>query len=342
MGEFETIARIRQMAEKIGTFKPVSLGIGDDCCLLEAAGDEEFALSTDAFVEGVHFRLDYFDYYQVGVKAAAASLSDLAAMGAEPAGALAAVSIRREDAETAIEDLAGGLIETCGRYDCPLVGGDLTASPGPLVVTVTVAGRVKKGQAILRSTAQPGDEIWVSGTPGDAGAVLAVLEQRRKSKTASLPEFDSTLLGRLLSPIPRLAEARLLRQAGPPTAMIDISDGLAADLNHILEDSGLGALLFARKFPLGEFQQSVAAVLGLPKDHFFLHGGEDYELLLTIPPGVLSKDAGDVREITGTALHRIGRLTGKKGELIVQREDGRFEALRKTGFDHFSSIHSGR
>ena len=330
------------MAEKIGSFKPVSLGIGDDCCLLEAAGDEEFALSTDAFVEGVHFRLDYFDYYQVGVKAAAAALSDLAAMAAEPAGALAAVSIPSERAETALEDLAGGLIETCARYDCPLIGGDLTASPGPLVVTVTVAGRVKKGKAVLRSTAHPGDEIWVSGNPGDAGAVLAVLEQRRKSKSAALPEVESTMLNRLLSPVPRLAEARLLRQIGPPSAMIDISDGLAADLNHVLEASGLGALLFARKFPLSEFSQSVAAVQGLPKDFYFLYGGEDYELLFSMPPGVLSRDAEDVREITGTALHRIGRLTDKKGELIVQREDGSFKPLRKTGFDHFSSIHTGR
>ncbi len=336
MGEFEQIANIRRLAEK--TALPggsVRLGIGDDCCLVAASSDEEIALSTDTIVEGVHFRLDYFSYYQIGVKAAAAAISDLAAMAAEPVGSLAAVSISQTAGENALEELARGLVETCKKYGCPLLGGDLTRSPAPLVATVTVIGKLPAGAAIRRSTARVGDEIWVTGSPGDAGAVLAVLEST-PAAAGPRPQVTEEQASRLHEPVPRLAEARLLREAGIPTAMIDISDGVAADLNHILENSGCGALLFGNRLHVSDFSRSVAGDLELAPEYFFLYGGEDFELLFTAPEGAMKEHLASLKEKSGTSFSLIGRITEKTGELSIKREDGRMEVLEKTGFDHFN------
>jgi len=335
VGEFEHIAKIRRLAEK--TTLPgesVRLGIGDDCCLVAAGSDQEFALSTDTIVEGVHFRLDYFSYYQVGVKAAAAAISDLAAMAAEPVGSLAAVSISESAAESALEDLASGLIDTCEKYGCPLLGGDLTRSPSPLVATVTVIGKLPAGTAIRRSTARPGDEIWVTGSPGDAAAVLAVLENARGG-CGPRPQVTEEQAARLHEPVPRLAEARLLRNYGLATAMIDISDGVAADLNHILESSGCGALLFGDRLPVSEFSRSVAGNLALRPEHFLLYGGEDFELLFTSGQQAVQKHLAGLRKKSHTSFTLIGRITDKIGELAIIRENGRLEQVEKTGFDHF-------
>jgi len=337
VGEFEKIANIRRLAGKtpLPLGGSVSLGIGDDCCLVAAGSDEELALSTDTIVEGVHFRLEYFSYYQVGVKAAAAAISDLAAMAAEPVGSLIAVSISETAGENALEELARGLIATCEKYGCPLLGGDLTRSPAPLVATVTVIGKLPAGAAIRRSTARAGDEIWVTGSPGDAGAVLALLENARGGRGPA-PRLAEEHVSRLHEPVPRLAEARLLRESNLATAMIDISDGVVADLNHILENSGCGAILCSSRLPVSEFSRSVARKMGLGQEHFFLYGGEDFELLFTAPKGAVQKHLAGLKEKTGTAFTMIGRITDNIGELSISREDGRLEPLGKTGFDHFN------
>ena len=336
MDEFEKIANIRSLAEKVRLPDGiVRLGIGDDCCLVASDSDEEFALSTDTIVEGVHFRLEYFSYYQVGVKAAAAAISDLAAMAAEPVGSLAAVSISETAGENALEELARGLIATCEKYNCPLLGGDLTRSPAPLVASVTVIGKLPAGSAIRRSTARAGDEIWVTGSPGDAGAALAVLESARGGR-GPRPQVPEEQASRLHEPVPRLAEAHLLREYELATAMIDISDGIVADLNHILENSGCGAVLDSNKLPVSEFSHSVARELGLKPEHFVLYGGEDFELLFTARQGAVKEHLAGLKEKTGTSFTLICRITGNIGELSLSLEDGRLEPLEKTGFDHFN------
>jgi len=335
LGEFETISNIRHLAQKVKLSDAVPLGIGDDCCLLTPGEDEELALSTDSIVEDVHFRFSYFNYYQVGVKAMAAALSDLAAMAARPLGALVSVSIKTAAAGTELGQLARGLIDSGARFSCPLIGGDLTTSPGPLVVNVTVVGRVKKGCAIKRSTARIGDQIWVTGTPGDSAAVLARFEKVASGESAALPQPDESSIMRFLEPVPRLNEAFLLENTGALSAMIDISDGLVADLNHILEESAVGAVLFGESLPVSEFSKAMARALRLPPDHFCLYGGEDYELLFTAAPGFISEHRQRLEEKTGTKLSLIGEITGNRGQLQVARAHGRLETIRKKGFDHF-------
>jgi thiamine-monophosphate kinase len=336
LGEFETIAWIKRLAEKVPSSAWVRVGIGDDCCVIAPDAGWELVLSTDAVVEGVHFRLDYFDCFQVGAKAMGSALSDLAAVAAEPVGALVTVSVDDKRPGAALESLARGLIDTGARYGCPLIGGDLTASPGPLIVNVTVIGRARCGCPVLRSGARPGDEIWVTGSPGDAAAVLACLEAGLRGEDGALPVPDRPTRDRLLCPTPRIREARLIYEAGPPGAMIDISDGLAADLGHILEASGVGALLDRGCLPASGFSRSVAQAIGLPPEHFLLHGGEDYELCFTVPPGLPAERIAGLEKTAEAALTRIGEITSERGVLALREPDGRVVPLSKSGYDHFS------
>jgi thiamine-monophosphate kinase len=342
LGEFEIIANIRKAAESLQSSGMVSLGIGDDCCLLVQNPEEEIAASTDTVVEGTHFRFSYFSHYQAGAKAMAAALSDLAAMAASPAAALATVVMPYGKGAAEVEELALGLIETGAKFGCPLSGGDLTSGNGPMVITVTVLGTVTKGGAVLRSGAEAGDEIWVTGRPGDAAAVLTFLEAGAEATQAKLPEPSQELRNKCLQPSPRLKEALLLAGIGPPSSMIDISDGLAADLGHLLESSSVGARLFSESFPVSDYSRSMAESRGKSSEHFFLYGGEDYELCLTAPPGLLSGALDPLKETSGCLLSRIGVITGESGKLVLERPGGGLEEIEKKGYDHFAESSSER
>ncbi|HLA41045.1 MAG TPA: thiamine-phosphate kinase [Candidatus Glassbacteria bacterium] len=336
MGEFEAIERIRRLAERRKQGGRIALGIGDDCCLIEGDSGELFAVSTDSSVENVHFRLDYFTLRQAGYRAVVTAISDLAAMAAEPVCLVAAASVSAASGEAAVSELAEGLVEAAERYLCPLTGGDLTSSPGPLFICVTVIGRCERGQAITRSGATPGDEIWVSGTPGDAAAVLAVAERVRAGAADPLPELSLEYRDRLIAPEARVAEALELMQAARPTAMIDVSDGVAADLGHILEASGCGAELDQWLLPVSDYSRTIAADQGYEPEHFFLRGGEDYELLFSVPAGALDKSLASLYEKTGTDFTKIGRITDRSGELLLVSASGEKIKIEKTGFNHFA------
>ena len=339
MGEFEAIERIRRLAARQKTGGRIVLGIGDDCCLVEGAGGEQLAISTDSSVEDVHFRIDYFTIRQAGYRAAVSSISDLAAMAAEPVCMVAAASVSARLGESAVDELAAGLVEAAERYGCPLTGGDLTASPGPLMITVTVIGRCASGTAVTRAGAGPGDEVWVTGTPGDAAAVLSTIERVLSGNPDPSPELTRRCRDRLIAPEARVREALELTRICRPTAMIDISDGVAADLGHILEASGCGAELEEKSLPVSEYSRSVASSRGLAPEHFFLHGGEDYELLFTMPAGSLDRLLAGLSSRTGTVFTRIGRITDRAGALVLVAADGEKMNIEKKGFDHFSKLY---
>lgn len=336
MREFELIGDIRGLSAATPLPPHVRVGIGDDCCVFRPLCADELVLSVDAAVEGVHFRLDWTDYYHAGARATAAALSDLAAMAAEPLGVLATVSIPASTNDEAVREIARGLIETAGRFGCPLVGGDLTASPGPLMISLTVTGKVPQGEAILRSGAAPGQDIWITGEPGESAAVLEYLRRVERGEAGGLPVPDERARGRFHAPLPRIREALMLRGDGPPSAMIDISDGLAADLGHILEASKIGAVLDEAQLPVGEYSPRLARALGLPDRHFLLRGGEDYELCLCAHPGLFERTAPEIERITGTRLTRIGRTTGRTGKLELAHRDGSRSELDLKGYEHFT------
>jgi thiamine-monophosphate kinase len=297
----------------------VRLGVGDDCALLAAAAGEEWAVSTDMLVEGVHFLADV-DPESLGHKSLAVNLSDLAACGATPRCYFLAIALPRID-EAWLADFVRGQNLLADSHHCALAGGDTTRSPSGVTIAITVMGTVPQGHALLRSGARAGDDVWVSGTLGDAALGLAC---RRGEVRLDGPDADR-MIGRLERPLPRVALGERLR--GIATSAIDVSDGLVGDLGHILRRSAVGALIEWPKVPIAD------ALRGLPEDaqrRLALTGGDDYELLFTAPPGHRQNVLAAGAEIGVT---RIGTIRPTGGFVIV---DGQGRPV-DTGaaFDHF-------
>lgn len=319
MGEFELIDRFFKRPAR-----HADLGVGDDCALLSPRPGHQWALSTDMLVEGRHF-LSTVDPARLGHKCLAVNLSDLAACGAEPRAFLLSLSLPRAD-EGWLAGFAHGLLALADAHDCELVGGDTTQ--GPLTISITVIGDVPRGQALLRSGAQPGDDIYVSGHLGDARLALEAFRGR-----ISLPEpVFQTCRARMEQPTPRVALGKALR--GLATAAADISDGLLGDLGHILRQSGVGARL---QVDPCERLLACGAEAELPPDWLrtcVLSGGDDYELVFTAP--VAQRAAVQAAAELGlTPVTRIGEVTATGG-LDVRDGLGRPVTQHFASFDHFA------
>jgi thiamine-monophosphate kinase len=315
IGEFELIERY---LSRLGAHRDdVLLGIGDDAALLRPPPGIELASAIDTIVEGVHFPVG-MPAADIGHRVLAVNLSDMAAMGAEPAWALLTLTLPVAD-EAWLRDFATGLHDLARRHGTALVGGDTTA--GPLMATVAITGFVPPGQALRRSGARPGDEIWVSGTPGDAAAGLAVLQGKLDGPDAIL----EPLRQRFLRPEPRVGLGLCLRSMA--SACIDVSDGLVGDLGKLCESSGVGAELDSTLLPRSSAMRG--AVDPEAARRFTLAGGDDYELLFTLPPG---SDTGLLQRGGGVAVTRIGVIAAAAGIAVDGEPAGR-ELVH--GFDHF-------
>ena len=318
MGEFDLIDRyFKRPARR----QP--LGVGDDCALLAPAPGMQLAVTCDMLVEGRHF-LSTMDPRQLGHKSLAVNLSDLAACGAEPLAFVLALALPQAD-EAWLEPFSRGLLALADQHGCELVGGDTTR--GPLNICVTVFGQVPPGQALLRSGARDGDDVYVSGTLGDARLALEAFRG-----TVSLPgELFQAARARLETPTPRVALGLALR--GIASAAIDVSDGLAGDLGHILEQSRVGARLEADLLP-GLMAAPASAVPRERRLECVLAGGDDYELLFTAAPA----QAGAVAAAAaagGVAVTRIGRIDAGPGLRLVDSA-GLPVPQRYASFDHFA------
>lgn len=324
MGEFDLIARY---FKRPPTQPHVDLGVGDDCALLRPAAGMQLAVTSDMLVEGRHF-LSTVDPFRLGHKSLAVNLSDLAACGARPLAFTLALSLPRAD-ESWLESFSAGLLSLADQYGCELVGGDTTR--GPLNICITAFGEVPRGQALLRSGAQAGDDIYVSGTTGDARLALEVFRG-----SLSLPQqVFVQARARLEQPTPRVGLGLALR--GIATAAIDISDGLLGDLRHILDASGLGATIH-----LPSAATLMAASRGLEGTNltekellqFSLAGGDDYELLFTAPAGshVAVQAAAASGGVRVTHIGTADRLPGVR---LIDGE-GRIQSGNDASFDHFA------
>jgi thiamine-monophosphate kinase len=329
IGEFSLIAAIRRRME--GKYPPeVTHGIGDDCAVLHAQGDVEWVITTDTQVEDVHFRRAWLTPYQIGWRAMAVNLSDIAAMGAQPFGALAALALPATTEAAFFEALLNGMCDLGLQFNCPLIGGNLARDPARLTLTLTVLGSVARGAAIRRGGARPGDDIWVSGRLGGAAAGLRTFLQ-----AVPLPAtIGETLRQRYAQPLPRVAEATFLRASERLTAMIDVSDGLAGDLGHICEESGVGAQIMADALPLEAGVREVAAALGDDVLEYALRGGEEFELCCTAVRGSLVPLVDDFRAQFGIELTRVGSMT-REPSLRLMHADGTEVPLSAQAYDHF-------
>ena len=320
-GEFGLIARIRRGS---GARAGVVLGIGDDAALLRPSSGRLLVACVDALVEGTHFPPGTA-WADVGWKALAVNLSDLAAMGATPRWATLAVSLPRERVEGFLP-LVGGLRRLARRHGVELVGGDTTR--GPLMACVQALGEVPPRGALRRDGARVGDAIVVSGTLGDAAAGLALVQGRLYAGAA---RDAAALRARLDRPQPRVALGIALR--GLASACIDVSDGLAQDLGHVLRASGVGADIDATRLPLSAALRRVLPDAAA-RARLALSGGDDYELCFCIPPRKLARLAALARRLR-LPLACIGAVTARRG-LRVRDVDGARMALSRVGFDHFA------
>ena len=333
MGEFDLIRRyFAQPAAQLwgGAVAPPSLvlGIGDDCALLAPEPGQQLAISSDMLVEGRHFFADV-DPATLGHKALAVNLSDLAAMGATPLGFTLALALPQAD-EAWLAAFSQGLLALAQQHACPLVGGDTTR--GPLNLCITVFGQVPVGQALRRSGAQLGDDIYISGTVGDARLALEALLGHTTLPADALQRTRQ----RLERPAPRLALGQALR--GIATAAADVSDGLLGDLGHILTASGVGAELWPEALrqsaAVSPDVRQQAPELAWP---CILAGGDDYELVFTAPPSA-RQAVQTVAQSTHTTVTRMGRVTAGRGVVLLGVDDqplppGGIPVV--SGFDHF-------
>lgn len=332
MGEFDLIERFFKRPARQAT-----VGIGDDCALLQPRVGTQLAISSDMLVEGRHF-LSTVNPRHLGHKALAVNLSDLAACGAKPLAFTLALALPRAD-EAWLGPFSEGLFALADPHGCELIGGDTTQ--GPLNICITVFGEVPvvsgRSQALLRSGAQAGDDLYVSGTLGDARLALEVF---RGTVSVPSPVFEAARL-RMEAPTPRVALGQALR--GVATSAIDVSDGLLGDLGHVLKQSGVGATVDVDvAIDLIASRPGCTWARGL-KDLeislsqwrcWALTGGDDYELLFTAPPAARDAVAVAAR-VSQTAVTRIGQMDAARGLRLVDRQ-GQSLPNTYTSFDHFA------
>ncbi len=311
MGEKWLIERIRRRV-RVGA--SVATGIGDDCAVLRVPAGHQLLVTTDFTLENVHFRREWHPPEVVGWRCLTRGLSDIAAMGGEPQAAFLSMALDRGVPQKWVNRFLAGLLEGAEQFRVPLAGGDTAQSAGGIQADIVVVGSVPKGTAVLRSGARPGDSIYVTGDLGGSAAAIARMHEGK----VRAADYE-----RHFHPVARVEVGRWLRRRGLASAMIDISDGLSTDLEHICEESGVGAEIEVAAIPraqVGRPAQQVGFDLAL-------HGGEDYELLFMSARKIPAK-------VAGVQVTRIGRITQGRGMVLIA-EDGRRRSLAARGWEHF-------
>jgi thiamine-monophosphate kinase len=332
VGELDLIRRIR---ERIGTpGRGTVVGIGDDAAVYDPPSGLEL-LTCDAFVEGVHFRRDFATPGEIGAKCMIANVSDVAAMGGFPARAVVSLCVPGDARDEDVADLYNGMLDVCARYAFEIVGGDVVSSNQGFVISIALLGVVGRDRVVTRSGAVVGDAIVVTGRLGSSEAGLRSFLER-------LPD-DATVREvrrRHLLPTPRVAEAQALIDVATPRAMIDVSDGLSSEAWHLAEESGVTIVLHEDRVPVAPAAEAIARRLGLDPVELALSSGEEFELLVAIPPSEMRRSAEHVAAVTGTELSLIGEVVREGVGCEFVRRDGRVESLRRSGYEHLAA--SGR
>lgn len=297
--------------------RAVSVGIGDDCAVLRLPPGQEILVTTDFSLEGVHFRTEWHQPEVVGHRCLARGLSDIAAMGGQPLAAFLSLAVPSGTKKNWVNRFLKGLLKLADEFGASLAGGDTAESPKSILADIVVVGSVPKKTAVRRSGAKPGDRIFVTAELGGSAAALNLLFSGQKLRPRDFPQH--------FHPRPRIEVGRFLREHRLASAMIDISDGLSTDLGHICEESGAGAEIQAEAIPLARTGRPPR-----PVDlNFALHGGDDYELLFTVPRG-----KGVPRKIAGIGIAPIGHITRDR-EILLTDGRGNRRKLKPQGWQHF-------
>jgi thiamine-monophosphate kinase len=331
-GEFELIARLTR---GLSTRADVALGVGDDCAILDLNSATLLLATCDSQVEGIHFTRQFSAPEQIGRKALAVNLSDIAAMGGEPRYALVSLILPSDLPRAYLDSIYAGLRHEAAHYATAIIGGNIasTGKPASLAIDITVLGTIERGQALVRSGARSGDTLMVTGNLGNAAAGLHTLLHPSAHYPGAAQEV---LRAAYRVPQPRISVGRVLSRFGPAivTAMLDISDGLSGDLAHLCASSNVGTRIDLSQLPLSASMHAVADSIGYDAFLWVLHGGDDYELLFTVAPGNEQRVIEAVRVETGVMVTAIGRMVGVDGGMRVVHGDGREEELVIQSWDH--------
>jgi thiamine-monophosphate kinase len=327
MNEFELIEMLTKPASR--TSRDLALGVGDDCAIIPC-GDRDLLITTDALIEDIHFKLFYFEPLELGQRMLNVNASDIAAMGGTPRFFTACVGLPPGFGTARCRELYDGLYAAAKPFGMELIGGDTTSSD-ELMVTIAIIGEIARDRAIRRSGAQPGDPLFLTGSVGEAALGLACLERGvAVDRTAPFVE-------RYRLPQPRVAAGQALMRSGLVTSMIDVSDGLLADVGHLASSSKTGYEILVENLPQREEFAPMAAKLGLNAWETMLAGGDDYELAFTVDRARIDqfeKFMAKEASLLGHAITRIGAMTGNAKKRVAVRHDGTAVPVRSAGFDH--------
>jgi thiamine-monophosphate kinase len=347
IGEFELIERIKKKVEKHYTtsqIKKIIVGIGDDAAVIEPYGNKLLVATTDTMVESVHFDSEDVDFEQVGYKAMVSSISDIIAMGGKPKYALVSLAVCKDNLTKDVDGLYEGMLK-CGRkFGVMIVGGDTVSSPRDAVITLSLLGEVARDRVVCRSGAKVGDGILVTGNFGDSAAGLEIIKERWKipAKSDYVRKCKKKLIKKHLLPQPRVKEAEIISRKRLATAMIDSSDGLDLSIRFICQASKVGAKIWLEKIPISPYlryltsQREVAsssdfegAIRALT---FALYGGEDYELVFTVPSQNVNKVLRDVPHTT-----MIGEIVPVRWRVRYLDKESKEAKLKGWGYEHFKT-----
>ena len=333
VGEFGLIQRLRRQWP---TSSPqVVQGIGDDAAILQPSPGQQLLVSTDVFIEGVHFDLAFQTPRDVGFRAATANLSDIAAMGGNPLYLLVSMAIPGHLQIRNVQACYRGLQEACSPYQVELIGGDTSSSLHHAFLSLTIMGTIQSDRSLTRNRAKVGDHVYVTGTLGDSHAGLHVLRTRANNHPrVRLRRDEQWLAQRHLRPTPRIVVGRLLARQGIAHAAIDLSDGLSGDICHVCEASRVGAEIWATALPLSPHLRTFAKNNGVDPVEFALRGGDDYELLFTAPSKYHQKVC-DVAQKTKVSISCIGTIQPKSFGRRLRHDQGRTQTLKKQSYTHF-------
>ncbi|HSQ22980.1 MAG TPA: thiamine-phosphate kinase [Pyrinomonadaceae bacterium] len=365
MNEFEFIERLRGQANSRKHSARILTGIGDDASIISEAAGHDLIVTTDLLIEGVDFHRSATPARLLGHKAIAVSLSDIAAMGGRPFWSFLSVGMSRDEWNTDFKDeFYEGFFALADHFGVTLAGGDVSETKSGIVIDSIVLGEVASGIAVKRSGARPGDQIYVTGNLGGAAAGLKLIELGARVEPKSVPGADrrpraghprgvvdatgsvrdpgttgsddyaiQTLLLRQLQPQPRVGWGIVLGEQQLASAMIDLSDGLSSDLNHLCKESNVGAVIDAAAIPLDEDVRHLCGRRALDPLALALHGGEDFELLFTVAPENVSRLP---KKVDGVAISRVGEVTAETVSIQVKEKNHTW-ALQPEGFEHFKN-----
>ena len=337
LSDFSECQLVQTLTRSFGYSQDSSIikGIGDDAAIIRSSKHHHWLVSTDLLLEDIHFDLRFTSFFDIGYRAAVANLSDIAAMGGTPQYLLIALAIPSHHSRLDLQALYRGLRSSCQLHHVRLIGGDTSASSKGIFISITVIGTVEPKKALQRSGAHIGDHIYTTGTLGDSSAGLELLLKKTRQPTLSVNDRNSRfLITRHLRPTARIDIGRFLSTNQLATAAIDLSDGLSGDLNHLCQESRVGALIDAATIPTSSPYKAFTHQRGHDPIHMALRGGEDYELLFTVPERYRTKFTRLVKR-KNLNITKIGVIQSKKFGIQLKLANGTFRQIIVNSYDHF-------